>query len=330
MAASIIYASAPLRTDAHVIEKNRRGQAGLWSFGISGDFPVVLLQMTDLHRIDLVRQMLQAHAYWGAHGIETDLVIVSAQSDARAPTLFEQIQQSIGSGPGADRVDKPGGIFLRDNTKLEDGERILLQTVARVVVADVGGTLAEQLDRRGAATSATPAARTAVAKALASPAAVDNVRGSVAAPTAASRPQGGDLLAFNGLGGFTPDAREYVITTSAAQMTPAPWVNVLANPDFGTLVSESGSATTWSENAHEFRLTPWSNDPVGDANTEAFYIRDDETSRFWSPTLLPMRGAAPYVTRHGFGTASSTTPRTASNPSCACTSQSTPRSSSPC
>ena len=84
-------------------------------------------------------------------------------------------------------------------------------------------------------------------------------------------------------------------------MTPAPWVNVLANPDFGTLVYESGSATTWSENAHEFRLTPWSNDPVGDANTEAIYIRDDASGRFWSPTLLPTRSEAPYVTRHGFG-----------------------------
>ena len=88
------------------------------------------------------------------------------------------------------------------------------------------------------------------------------------------------------------------------RMTPAPWVNILANPSFGTLISESGSANTWSENAHEFRLTPWSNDPVGDANTEAYYLRDEESGRFWSPTRLPRvagSGAAPYVTRHGFG-----------------------------
>src|ERR1019366_7435022 len=82
---------------------------------------------------------------------------------------------------------------------------------------------------------------------------------------------------------------------------PAPWVNILANPSFGTLISESGSANTWSENAHEFRLTPWSNDPVGDANTEAYYLRDEESGRFWSATLLPVSDAAPYVTRHGFG-----------------------------
>ena len=84
-------------------------------------------------------------------------------------------------------------------------------------------------------------------------------------------------------------------------MTPAPWVNVIANPDFGTLVSESGSATTWSENAHEFRLTPWSNDAVCDPNTEAFYIRDEVSGAFWSPTLLPTRRAGTFTTRHGFG-----------------------------
>jgi cellobiose phosphorylase len=76
---------------------------------------------------------------------------------------------------------------------------------------------------------------------------------------------------------------------------------VLANPHFGTVVSESGPGYTWSENAHEFRLTPWYNDPVSDSSGEAFYIRDEERGHFWSPMPLPSRGATPYVTRHGFG-----------------------------
>ncbi len=111
----------------------------------------------------------------------------------------------------------------------------------------------------------------------------------------------GDLMFFNGLGGFTPDGREYVITTTDQQVTPAPWVNVLANPHFGTVISESGQAYTWSENAHEFRLTPWGNDPVSDSSGEAFYLRDEETGHFWSPMPLPSRGATPYASRHGFG-----------------------------
>ena len=101
--------------------------------------------------------------------------------------------------------------------------------------------------------------------------------------------------------GLLHDGREYIITTSRKQVTPAPWVNVIANPNFGTIVSENGPTYTWSENAHEFRLTPWNNDPVSDSSGEAFYIRDEETGHFWSPTPLPSRGIGAYVSRHGFG-----------------------------
>src|SRR5207245_411269 len=110
-----------------------------------------------------------------------------------------------------------------------------------------------------------------------------------------------DLTFFNGLGGFTPDGHEYVIRIEPGQVTPAPWVNVLANPHFGTVISESGGAYTWCENAHEFRLTPWYNDPVSDVSGEAFYLRDEESGHFWSPTPQPARGSMPYVCRHGFG-----------------------------
>ena len=76
---------------------------------------------------------------------------------------------------------------------------------------------------------------------------------------------------------------------------------MIANPHFGTLVSETGGAYTWAENCHEFRLTPWHNDPVTDLSGEAFYIRDEQSGRFWSPTPLPARGQTPYAVRHGFG-----------------------------
>ena len=117
-------------------------------------------------------------------------------------------------------------------------------------------------------------------------------------PAEPSRP---DLVGWNGRGGFTPDGREYVILTTREHRTPAPWVNVLANPYFGTVVSESGGAYTWCENAHNYRLTPWHNDPVGDRSGEAFYIRDEHAGRHWSPTPAPATGSGTYTTRHGFG-----------------------------
>src|SRR5213595_4248476 len=98
-----------------------------------------------------------------------------------------------------------------------------------------------------------------------------------------------ELILFNGLGGFTPDGTEYVISLAAGATTPAPWANVLANPHFGTVISESGVGYTWGENAHEFRLTPWHNDAVGDASGEALFLRDDDSGHFWSPAPAPAR-----------------------------------------
>ena len=164
---------------------------------------------------------------------------------------------------------------------------MLFQTVARAIVDDSRGSLADQIGGR--------TARACSRASLAPTRAVPRAR---PAPAAGARD---DLVFFNGLGGFTPDGREYVVTTAPGPVTPAPWVNVLANPGFGTVVSESGGAYTWAENAHEFRLTPWYNDPVTDASGEAFYVRDEESGRFWSPTPLPAGGGSPYTSRHGFG-----------------------------
>jgi cyclic beta-1,2-glucan synthetase len=109
------------------------------------------------------------------------------------------------------------------------------------------------------------------------------------------------LIFPNGLGGFTRDGHEYVITLEPGRMTPAPWVNVLANPHFGTVVSESGSAYTWVENAHEFRLTPWSNDPVQDPTGEASTFAMSRPDSIGRPPRCPRAGPTPYVIRHGFG-----------------------------
>src|SRR5690606_8981705 len=110
-----------------------------------------------------------------------------------------------------------------------------------------------------------------------------------------------DLLFFNGTGGFTRDGKEYKIIIDRKETTPAPWVNIIANPFFGSVLSESGSAYTWALNAHEYRITPWSNDPVSDVGGEAFYLRDEETGEFWSPSPFPAPGKNPYITTHGFG-----------------------------
>jgi len=287
LAGSVIYANSSLRAEPGVIINNRRGQSGLWGHSISGDLPIVLLRIEDAANIDLVRQLVQAHAYWRLKGLAMDLVIWNEDHAGYRQLLQDQIMGLIALGVETSVTGQSGGIFVRPADQISDEDRILLQTVARAIITDSRGTLAEQIIRRGpgeVTVPLLPLTRTHRSE----------------PPTIAALPRP-DLTFFNGLGGFTPDGREYVITTAHGQVTPAPWANVLANPHFGTVISESGPAYTWSENAHEFRLTPWGNDPVCDSSGEAFYIRDEERGHFWSPTPLPSRGTTPYVTRHGFG-----------------------------
>jgi cellobiose phosphorylase len=287
LANSVIYGSSLLRADAAVLGRNRRGQSGLWGYSISGDLPIVLLQIEDLANIELVRQLVQAHAYWRLKGLAVDLVIWNEDRAGYRQLLQDQIMGLIAAGIEAHVMDRPGGIFVRRAEQISDEDRILLQSVARAIVSDRRGALAEQVNRRGLAEVRVPPFKP--------------TRTLRVEPSAAIGLPRRDLNFFNGHGGFTPDGCEYVITTAPGRATPLPWVNVLANPHFGTVISESGMAYTWSENAHEFRLTPWGNDPVSDGSGEAFYLRDEESGHFWSPTPLPRSGATPYVSRHGFG-----------------------------
>ncbi len=285
MASALIYANPARRAAPSILRQNRRGQSGLWSYGISGDVPVVLLRMNDGAKIALVHKLVQAHSYWRLKGLVVELVILNEDNSGYRQPLQDQIVGAIASGLEAQMLDKPGGIFVRRIEQFPAEDRLLLQSVARVVLSDENGTLEEQLNRPGPPEPLVPALAPA--------------RTPPRDPVVPLAPR--ELVFNNGLGGFTPDGREYVITLPPGQTTPAPWVNVIANPYFGTVISESGGAYSWVENCHEFRLTPWNNDPVTDATGESFYIRDDQSGRFWSPTPGPARGATPYVIRHGFG-----------------------------
>ncbi|MCB1624702.1 MAG: cyclic beta 1-2 glucan synthetase, partial [Pseudomonadales bacterium] len=304
LAAPIVYASSFLRAAPDVLLQNRRGQSGLWGHSISGDLPIVLLRVAAAASIELVRQLVQAHAYWRLKGLDVDLVIWNEEQAGYRQELQDQILGLITAGAEAQLLNRRGGIFVRPAHQLSHDDRILLQTVARVVISDSDGTLLAQVSRHVVPPRSVPL----LLPDRSTP--FDPVVDTDAHPQRSSEPELGlpaNAAAAaqnqfdNGTGSFSADGREYVIVSRPDAPTPAPWANVIANPEFGVVVSESGSSYTWFENAHEFRLTPWHNDPVSDASGEALYLRDEETGRVWSPTPLPCRGQGSYQTRHGFG-----------------------------
>jgi len=288
LANRLLYVDPSLRSAGKLMQMNTLNVTGLWRYGISGDCPIVLLRVTEYEDRSIVEQLLRAHEYWRMKGLAVDLVILNEKElsyveDLQA-LLEGMVREKQALSPHQEHENQ-GGILVMRVDQLSEEEQRLLQTAARAVLVGSRGTLAEQLLRR-----TRPVADFVAPKAL--------PVSSAHAPALALPP----LEFFNGLGGFAENGREYVIVLDNGQWTPSPWINVIANADFGFTVSEVGSGCTWSGNSRENQLTPWSNDSVSDPSGEVFYIRDDETGELWSPTALPIRVEnAGYVIRHGQG-----------------------------
>ncbi len=284
----LLYPHSALRPPAGVLKANQKGQPGLWAFSISGDYPILVVRVESQDDLPLVQELLQAHIYWRNRRMMIDLVILNAQGTDYGQELNAQLRRLLVKMNSDAWLNRRGGIFLLLVDQMAEGDRVLLETAARVILDGKDGSLAQQMERVSRQPPRLPPFTGGLP-----PSANDEPTPALTRPV--------DLLYDQGLGGFSPDGREYLIYLSPDSHTPAPWINVIANPHFGFLVSEAGSGYTWSINSGENRLTPWSNDPVSDAPGEALYLRDEETAQVWSPTPLPAGAPAPYLVRHGAG-----------------------------
>lgn len=285
---SLFYPYAAQRAEAAILAANRRGQPGLWGFGISGDYPILLLRMSAESEGELLQNLLLAHTYWRRRGLRIDLVILNQQDTDYGQPLQNFIHRLIRRMDSDAWVNQRGGIFLVRADQMGEAERVLLQAAARIVLDGRRGSLAEQLvdlERRSTPLPLFEATSDLVVEEVDAPA----------------LPRPTDLQFDNGWGGFSADGHEYQIYLRPGETTPAPWINVVANPDFGFLATESGGGYTWAINSGENRLTTWRNDPISDLPVEALYLRDEETAAIWSPTPQPAPAPAPYLVRHGAG-----------------------------
>ncbi|HEX4999015.1 MAG TPA: glucoamylase family protein [Terriglobia bacterium] len=284
LASHLMYPNNQLRAPGERLRRNTLGQSRLWAYGISGDLPMLALSIQDSQGLALARELLVAHTYWRLRGFKADVVILNHEPASYDQPLQEQLKRLVETHSLHTGMDQPGGVFLRRADQIPEEDINLILTAAQATFGSIRGPLLNQLG--------SPLEKPPLPAALA-------VR---KLPEEPSRPLPfRELSYFNGLGGFTPDGREYAIYLGPDAVTPAPWVNVIANPSFGAVVSESGLGCSWYGNSQSNRLTSWNNDPVEDAPSEAIYIRDEESGVYWTPTALPVRERDAYRAKHGQG-----------------------------
>jgi cyclic beta-1,2-glucan synthetase len=284
-AGQVLY-SPPLRDEREKsIAANVKGQSGLWAYGVSGDRPIILVRIEQRANLKFVIKLLNGHEYLSRMGLLFDLVILNESAGGYQQDLQEALRWAVEHG-----VDRHGagssGVFIINANQLPEEDRTLLLATARVVLRADGPSLKAQTKQRHPDT-AFPAPLT--------PTAPLSRFGNQ------SQAEVRDLLFFNGWGGFSPDGREYQIVLKNGNHLPAPWINVMANPRFGCIVSEMGTGYTWWRNSRECKLTPWSNDPVLDPPGEVCYLRDEESGEFWTATPSTAQADNPYTITHGRG-----------------------------
>ncbi|HWD29387.1 MAG TPA: glucoamylase family protein [Rhizomicrobium sp.] len=289
LANHVLYSDSTLRPPPEFIKRAVRKASTLWAHGISGDLPIVLVRIADDDDLILVRQLLRAHEYWKSKQLAVDLVILNE----RVSSYIQDFQNSIDAivrmnqtMPHISRGDVKGGVHVLRTDLIPPESAELLQAAARAILRGQHGSFADQINAaRERRSVGAPPPRKQLSSGI---------------PEAPLPPPETEF--FNGLGGFANDGREYVTILDNGDRTPAPWVNVIANKDFGTMVSTSGGGFTWAVNAQQNQITPWSNDPVSDAPGEILYIRDEDTGQLWTPVASPIREKnARYTARHGQG-----------------------------
>jgi cyclic beta-1,2-glucan synthetase len=293
----LLFGVPTFRSDHQTLFNNQKKQQDLWAFGISGDFPLIIFRINETNQLKHVKLLLKAHTFWRKRGIESELLIINEHAPGYIDEIQEAIQVAIESSLEREVFNKRGGIFIYKADKIQAEALTLLLSVAHVVWNKQLPFLSKLLQKNETESwySNHP----------------DDMYRPL--PVLETLDEGifehvqRDLLFFNGYGGFSADGTEYHLNIKTDPLTgipvlpPAPWINVIANPNFGFTISEQGAGYSWSENSRENKLTSWSNDPILDTHSEAFYVRDEVNMHFWSPCPGPIPAPASYHVVHGFG-----------------------------
>ncbi len=285
LASRLMTGTDSLRQPRPALRDSLSGQPALWSMGLSGDLPIVVISKADDTPDAILTRMVQIHRWWHRRGFLVDLLVLRQGAAGYDEPVRQQLSAAMREAGVVEGLGERGGIHLRVSEQIGTAALQALQSAARVWIDGSSANLSEAL--REPPQDREPA-----------PLFVPVTGPEPRALPEVDRPA--NLQFDNGLGGFTPEG-DYMIHLSAGAKTPQPWCNVIANDSFGTVVTEAGGGFTWAGNSGENRLTPWSNDPVADPPGETLYLRDEETADIWSVTPEPCGDATACNVTHAPG-----------------------------
>ncbi|SFU70784.1 cyclic beta-1,2-glucan synthetase [Nitrosomonas eutropha] len=296
LARYLLYPHPVLRAPVDTIAPGPSQQSMLWPLAISGDFPIFVLRIADITDLAIIIHALRIQEYLRSRNLIFDLAVINEQPTSYVQDLQQAIEQLCSN---ARLLNGESGscqhIFAIRRDLIDADTYSALLAIAYISLHTHNGPVLDQIERAE------------IALARHKTTAPPSIRLQQAAPVTVYSQ---DLTFWNGFGGFANSGREYVVRLSGNRVTPHPWINIIANDNFGFHTSSEGASFTWSRNSRDFHLTPWSNDPVTDRPGEGIYIHDLDTGAAFSPFACLLRDpAAVYEARHARGVSSFTIQR---------------------
>lgn len=286
LASNIIYSNESIKQREEYVKNIRKNQIDLWKYGISGDIPIVSIVINKLEDISSIKDILKAHEYWNLKGLEVDLLIINLEKSSYEQELQISIKDIIFTSHLRNREYVSGGVFLYNKATMEEEDIEFVISISRLVIYCEDETLLNEPKKNKKLIEKNEKIK-------------DNK--NLKYKEGKFKFETPELEYFNGFGGFKKDSYEYIIVLDNYKNTPAPWINVISNGNFGFHISENGVSYTWYKNSRENKITPWSNDWIKDNQGEFIYLKDEETDNIWSISPKPKRNSGKYIIEHGFG-----------------------------
>ena len=265
-------------------------QSDLWKFGISGDLPIILMEIKELNDSYILEECLKAYEYFRAKNIFIDLVILMKEENIYEQYIKQNVYRLIENHNLSYLENVSGGIYLLNENEIE--EKDLLKMRANIIIDAKGGTLKAILDD-------------IESEYLESIKEImdENIQKNPIPEFEVSHPNIDmeKLKYYNGYGGFSENGKEYIIKINKENKTPTVWSHIISNQKFGCMVTSNQGGFTWSKNSRLNRLTAWNNDSVIDMPSEIIYLKDKQIDKTWSMGLNPMSDENDYYITYGFG-----------------------------